>query len=127
MWLYHRGVVWNLKRRIGHLEAAAAQPVAVGGHADDRTNFHSKPAKAPEPEPLRPTRSKRQTRAGRAAVTNPICLALDLPQLDAATALLKKVKAHIGMVKLGLEFFCAHGHPGCARGRAPWPAGGSSI
>lgn len=45
-------------------------------------------------------------------MTNPIYLALDTPQLDAAKALAGKVKAHIGGVKLGLEFFCAHGHHG---------------
>lgn len=45
-------------------------------------------------------------------MSNPIYLALDLPQLDAAKALAEKVKAHIGGVKLGLEFFCAHGHHG---------------
>ena len=45
-------------------------------------------------------------------MTNPIYLALDLPQLDAARALAEKVKAHIGGLKLGLEFFCAHGHHG---------------
>ncbi len=45
-------------------------------------------------------------------MSNPIYLALDLPQLDAAKALASKVKAHVGGVKLGLEFFCAHGHHG---------------
>jgi orotidine-5'-phosphate decarboxylase len=45
-------------------------------------------------------------------VSNPIYLALDLPQLDAARALAEKVKAHVGGFKLGLEFFCAHGHHG---------------
>lgn len=45
-------------------------------------------------------------------MSNPIYLALDLPQIDAAKALLAKVKAHVGGVKLGLEFFCAHGHHG---------------
>ena len=45
-------------------------------------------------------------------MTNPVYLALDLPQLDAARALAQKVKAHIGGLKLGLEFFCAHGHHG---------------
>lgn len=45
-------------------------------------------------------------------MTSPLCLALDLPQLDAAKALLSRVKEHVGMVKLGLEFFCAHGHHG---------------
>jgi orotidine-5'-phosphate decarboxylase len=45
-------------------------------------------------------------------MSNPIYLALDVPQLDAAKALVGKVKAHIGGVKLGLEFFCAHGGHG---------------
>jgi len=45
-------------------------------------------------------------------VTNPVYLALDLSTLDAARALAEKVKAHVGGLKLGLEFFCAHGHHG---------------
>ena len=45
-------------------------------------------------------------------MTNPLYLALDLPQLDAARTLAEKVKAHVGGLKLGLEFFCAHGHHG---------------
>lgn len=45
-------------------------------------------------------------------MTNPVYLALDLPQLDAAKALAQKVKSHVGGLKLGLEFFCAHGHHG---------------
>lgn len=45
-------------------------------------------------------------------MSNPVYLALDLPQLDAAKALVEKVKGHIGGVKLGLEFFCAHGTHG---------------
>lgn len=45
-------------------------------------------------------------------MSNPIYLALDVPQLDPAKALLEKVRAHIGGVKLGLEFFCAHGAHG---------------
>ncbi|TCD05399.1 orotidine-5'-phosphate decarboxylase [Erythrobacteraceae bacterium CFH 75059] len=45
-------------------------------------------------------------------MTNPICLAVDLPRLDAAKALVTQVATHIGMVKLGLEFFCAHGRAG---------------
>ena len=45
-------------------------------------------------------------------MSNPVYLALDLPQLDAARALAQKVKAHVGGLKLGLEFFCAHGHHG---------------
>lgn len=45
-------------------------------------------------------------------MTNPVYLALDVPQLDAAKALAERVKAHVGGFKLGLEFFCAHGHHG---------------
>jgi orotidine-5'-phosphate decarboxylase len=45
-------------------------------------------------------------------MSNPVFLAVDLPQIDAARALAEKVKAHIGGLKLGLEFFCAHGHAG---------------
>ena len=45
-------------------------------------------------------------------MSNPVYLALDLPRLDAAKALAQKVRGHIGGVKLGLEFFCAHGHHG---------------
>ncbi|RDC60194.1 Orotidine-5'-phosphate decarboxylase [Alteripontixanthobacter maritimus] len=45
-------------------------------------------------------------------MSNPVYLALDVPQLDAAKALVRKVAPHIGGVKLGLEFFCAHGMHG---------------
>ncbi|GAA4040092.1 orotidine-5'-phosphate decarboxylase [Parerythrobacter jejuensis] len=45
-------------------------------------------------------------------MSNPVFLALDLPRLDAAKELVNKVKAHIGGVKLGMEFFYAHGHHG---------------
>ena len=45
-------------------------------------------------------------------MSNPVFLAVDLPQVDAARALAEKVKAHVGGLKLGLEFFCAHGHAG---------------
>ncbi len=45
-------------------------------------------------------------------MSNPVYLALDVPQLEAGKALVEKVKAHIGGVKLGLEFFCAHGAHG---------------
>ena len=45
-------------------------------------------------------------------MSNPVYLALDLPRLDAAVALAQKVRGHIGGIKLGLEFFCAHGHHG---------------
>ncbi|GGC15096.1 orotidine 5'-phosphate decarboxylase [Novosphingobium endophyticum] len=43
---------------------------------------------------------------------NPVYLALDLPRLDQAEALARKVADHVGGIKLGLEFFCAHGHHG---------------
>ena len=45
-------------------------------------------------------------------MSNPVYLALDVPQLALAKALVEKVKGHIGGVKLGLEFFCAHGTHG---------------
>ena len=45
-------------------------------------------------------------------MANPLYLALDLPRLADAAALVKRVRAHLGGVKLGLEFFCAHGHHG---------------
>jgi len=45
-------------------------------------------------------------------MSNPVYLALDLPQLEAAHSLAAKVKEHVGGFKLGLEFFYAHGHHG---------------
>ncbi|MFM2302291.1 MAG: orotidine-5-phosphate decarboxylase [Pseudomonadota bacterium] len=45
-------------------------------------------------------------------MSNPIYLAVDLPRLDAAEALARKVKGHIGGLKLGMEFFYAHGQHG---------------
>ena len=45
-------------------------------------------------------------------MSNPVYVALDTPYLDDAVAMAKKVKAHVGGVKLGLEFFCANGHHG---------------
>ncbi|MFN4019394.1 MAG: orotidine-5'-phosphate decarboxylase [Erythrobacter sp.] len=45
-------------------------------------------------------------------MSNPVYLALDVPQIESAKALISKVKAHIGGVKVGLEFFCAHGAHG---------------
>ena len=45
-------------------------------------------------------------------MSNPIYLALDVPRLEAAEALARRVKDHVGGLKLGLEFFCAHGHHG---------------
>jgi orotidine-5'-phosphate decarboxylase len=45
-------------------------------------------------------------------MTNPVYLALDVPRLDAAEALARRLSGHVGGFKLGLEFFCAHGHHG---------------
>ena len=45
-------------------------------------------------------------------MSNPVYLAVDVPTLDAARALAEKVKGHVGGLKLGLEFFCAHGSHG---------------
>ncbi len=45
-------------------------------------------------------------------MTNPLYVAIDTPHLDDALALIKRIKHHIGGVKLGLEFFCANGHHG---------------
>ncbi|RZP19245.1 MAG: orotidine-5'-phosphate decarboxylase [Erythrobacter sp.] len=45
-------------------------------------------------------------------MTNPIYLALDLPHLQDGLDLIRKVKGHVGGVKLGLGFFCAHGAHG---------------
>ncbi len=45
-------------------------------------------------------------------MANPIYLALDVPRLESAEALARRVKDHVGGLKLGLEFFCAHGHHG---------------
>lgn len=41
-----------------------------------------------------------------------IYAAIDTPDLAKATALIPRIRSHIGGVKLGLEFFCANGHHG---------------
>jgi orotidine-5'-phosphate decarboxylase len=43
---------------------------------------------------------------------NPVYVAVDTPDLAAARALVAAVAPHVGGVKLGLEFFCAHGPAG---------------
>jgi orotidine-5'-phosphate decarboxylase len=43
---------------------------------------------------------------------NPICLALDTPDIAQAVNLAKSVKAHVGMMKIGMEFFYANGVAG---------------
>ncbi len=45
-------------------------------------------------------------------MSNPLYVAIDTPRLDEALALIGRIKAHVGGVKLGLEFFCANGHHG---------------
>ena len=43
---------------------------------------------------------------------NPICVALDTPDLDRAVALARALKPHVGYMKAGMEFFYAHGAMG---------------
>lgn len=43
---------------------------------------------------------------------NPICVALDTPDLDRARTLAKALKPHVGYMKIGMEFFYAHGAKG---------------
>jgi len=47
--------------------------------------------------------------------TNPICVALDTPDLDRAVSLTRSLKSHVGLVKIGMEFFYAHGQAGYER------------
>lgn len=44
--------------------------------------------------------------------SNPICLALDTPDLDRARSLARQVQGHVGCLKVGMEFFYAHGTKG---------------
>ncbi len=44
--------------------------------------------------------------------TNPICVALDTPDIDRARALARQLKPHVGYMKIGMEFFYAHGNRG---------------
>lgn len=45
-------------------------------------------------------------------MSNRIYVAIDTPDLARAQALAHKVRHHVGGLKLGLEFFCAHGATG---------------
>ena len=45
-------------------------------------------------------------------MSSPIFVAIDTPDLARAVSLAEKVKGHVGGLKLGLEFFSAHGHQG---------------
>jgi orotidine-5'-phosphate decarboxylase len=42
-------------------------------------------------------------------MSNPICLALDTPDVDRAIALARLLKNHVGFLKVGMEFFYGHG------------------
>jgi len=46
---------------------------------------------------------------------NPICVALDTPDLAQAVGLARALKPHVGWAKIGMEFFYAHGIAGYAR------------
>jgi orotidine-5'-phosphate decarboxylase len=45
-------------------------------------------------------------------MTRPVYVAIDTPDLDRAKAIAAKVRAHVGGVKLGLEFYSANGPDG---------------
>ena len=47
-------------------------------------------------------------------MANPVFVAVDTPDVAAARALVAAVAPHVGGIKLGLEFFCAHGPAGIA-------------
>ena len=47
-------------------------------------------------------------------MTNPLYLAIDTTDMDRAQTLARACAPHIGGLKLGLEFFCAHGPAGIA-------------
>ncbi|MBK8770129.1 MAG: orotidine-5'-phosphate decarboxylase [Rhizobiales bacterium] len=45
---------------------------------------------------------------------NPICVAIDTPDLSRALSLVKALRSHVGHVKIGMEFFYANGAAGYA-------------
>ena len=45
-------------------------------------------------------------------IQNPICVALDTPDVARATELARTLKTHVGFAKLGMEFFYANGPKG---------------
>ena len=45
-------------------------------------------------------------------IANPICLALDTPDVGRAVELARMLKPHVGYLKIGMEFFYAHGSAG---------------
>jgi len=44
--------------------------------------------------------------------SNPVFVAIDTTDLEYARALAARLKPHVGGIKLGLEFFAAHGPAG---------------
>lgn len=48
-------------------------------------------------------------------IDNPICVAIDTPDLGRADALARTLSSHVGMLKVGMEFFYAHGRDGYCR------------
>jgi orotidine-5'-phosphate decarboxylase len=46
------------------------------------------------------------------SLPNPICVALDTPDIGRARAFAASLKPHVGYLKIGLEFFYAHGRAG---------------
>lgn len=48
------------------------------------------------------------------AVKSPICVALDTPDLGRARTLIREVRDSVGLVKIGMELFYAHGAGGYA-------------
>ena len=47
-------------------------------------------------------------------IENPICVAIDTPDLERAENLARSLKNHVGMLKIGMEFFYAHDVSGYA-------------
>lgn len=45
-------------------------------------------------------------------MTSPVFVALDTPDLERARGIAQRVRAHVGGIKLGLEFFMANGRSG---------------
>ena len=46
------------------------------------------------------------------SLPNPICVALDTPDLERARTLARTLATHVGYMKIGMEFFYAHGAKG---------------
>ncbi len=115
MWLIHRTNKWRLTRRVSALEAATTRLSTPAPAASAETAVPAAPTAPPRrdlpPEPSNPGRSGRSG-AVETCMTNPIYLALDVPRLQEGIDLAQKVTGHIGGIKLGLEFFCAHGAHG---------------